>query len=79
MIKRKDILVIKKVPTQGLGDTTIKAEAEYFINFSKSEWRFCFSLHYNGSNILFVHATKIYQFKAKDFEIKAYMLPLGNI
>ena len=37
-------------------------------------------LHYNGSNsFLFVNATKIYQFKAKDSEIKKYPLCLGNI
>ena len=37
------------------------------------------SLHYNGSNsFLFVNATKIYQFKAKDSEIKPYPLCLGK-
>ena len=38
------------------------------------------SLHFNGSNsFLFVIAAKIYQFKAKDSEIKPYILCLGNI
>ena len=38
------------------------------------------SLHYNGMNsFLFVNATKIYKFKAKDYEIKGYALGLGNI
>ena len=38
------------------------------------------SLHYNGSkSFLFVNATKIYQFKAKDSDIKDYSLCLGNI
>ena len=38
------------------------------------------SLHYNGSNsFLFVNVVKIYQFKAKDSEIKLYPLFLGNI
>ena len=42
--------------------------------------RFVLSLHYNGSNsFLFVNATKIYQFQAKDSEIKDYALCLGNI
>ena len=37
-------------------------------------------MHYNGSNShLFVNATKIYQFKANDSEIKKYPLYLGNI
>ena len=38
------------------------------------------SLHYNGGNSsLFVNATIIPQFKAKDSEIKGYTLYLGNI
>ena len=38
------------------------------------------SLHYSGSrSFLFVNAAKIYQFKAKDSEIKEYALCLGNI
>ena len=38
------------------------------------------NLHYNGSNsFLFVNATKIYQFKSKDSEIKKYPLSLWNI
>ena len=56
------------------------AEAQYSFNFSRSNRKFCLSLHYNGSNsFLFVNATKIYQFKAKDSEIKDYALCLGNI
>ena len=34
--KKKDILVSGKGPTQGLDDTTITVEAEYSINFSRS-------------------------------------------
>ena len=38
------------------------------------------SLENHGSNsFLFVNATKIYQFKTKDFEIQDYALCLGNI
>ena len=38
------------------------------------------NLHYNGSSsFLFVNATKIYQFKSKDSEIKKHFLCLGNI
>ena len=37
-------------------------------------------MHYNGSNsFLFINTTKIYQFKAKDCEIKKCSLCLGNI
>ena len=67
-------------PTQGLQDTTLTAEAKYPINFTQSGKRFVLSLHYNGSNsFLFVNATKVYQSKAKNSEIKDYALCLGNI
>ena len=56
------------------------AEVQYLINFSRSNRKNCLHLHYNGSNsFLFVNAKKIYQFKAKDSEIKNYPLRLGNI
>ena len=55
-------------------------EAKYPINITQSRKRFVLSLHYNGSNsFLFVNATKIYQFKARNSEIKDYALCLGNI
>ena len=78
--KGKDILILGEGPTQGLDDTTLTAEAKYPINFTQSGKRFVLSLHYNGSNsFLFVNTTKIYQFKAKDSEVKDYTLCLGNI
>ena len=65
--KNKDVLILGEGPTQGLDYTSLTAEAKYPIN-------------YNGSNSLFlVNTTKIYQFKAKDSEIKDYTLWLGNI
>ena len=49
------------------------------LGFTQSGKRFVLRLRYNGSNsFLFVNATKIYQFKAKDSEIKDYTLCLGN-
>ena len=40
----------------------------------------CLSLHYNGANsCLFVNGTEIHKFKAKDSEIVASPLCLGNI
>ena len=78
--KKKYILILDNGPTQGLDDTRLTAEAQYSINFSRSNRKFCLSLHYNGSNsFLFVNATKIYQFKAKDSEVEIYPLRLGNI
>ena len=64
---KKDILILGEGLTQGLDDTTLTSEAKYPINFRQSWKRFILSLHYNGSNSsLFVNATKIYLFKAKD-------------
>ena len=78
--KWKDILILGKGPTQELNDTTFTVEVEYSINFLRWQRKFCLSLLYNGSNsVLFVNATDIYQFKAKDSEIKKYPLCLGNI
>ena len=78
--KNKNILILGKWPTQRLDDTTLTAEAEYPINFIQPRKRFVLSLHYNGSNsFLFVNTTKVYQFKAKKYEIKNYTLCLGNI
>ena len=78
--KGKDILILVEGPTQGLEDKTLTAEAKYPINFTQSGKRFVLSLHYNGSNsFLCVNAIKLYQFKAKNSEIKDYALFLGNI
>ena len=69
--KGKDILILGEGPTQELDDTTLTGEAKYPINFRQSGERFILSLHYNESNsFLFVNATKVYQFKAKNSEIK---------
>ena len=52
----------------------------YSINFTEKNKEFCLSLHYNGANsYLFVNGTEIYKFKAKDSEIVAIPLCLGNI
>ena len=77
--KLKDILILGKSPTQGL-EHTLAAEKLYSINFTKENTKFCLSLHYNGANrYLFVNGTEIIKFKAKDYEISAYPLCLGNI
>ena len=38
--KNKDILILGEGPTQGLDDTTLTAEANYSINFTKPRKRF---------------------------------------
>ena len=70
-------MILGKGPTQGL-EHTLSAETIYSINFTKKNRKFC--LHYNGANgYLFVNGTEIIKFKAKDSEIPAYSLCLGNI
>ena len=50
------------------------------INFLLTKKIFCLSLHYNRANsYLFVNGTEICKFKAKDSEIVASRLCLGNI
>ena len=52
----------------------------YSINFTEKKKKFSLSLHYNRANsYLFVNGKKIYKFKAKDSEIVANPLCLGNI
>ena len=77
--KKKDILVLRKGPTQGL-ESTLTAGKMYLINFTLTKKKFCLSLHYNGANsYLFVNGKEIYKFKAKDSEIFVGPIYLGNI
>ena len=77
--KKKDILVLRVGPTQGL-EHTLTAEKMYSINFTVTKKKFRLSLDYNGANsYLFVNGTEIYKFKTKDSEIVASPLCLGNI
>ena len=73
--KKKGILILVEGPTQRLDDPMLTTEAQYSINFSRSNSKFWLSLNYNGSNsFLFVNATKIYQLKAKYSELNKYIL-----
>ena len=77
--REKDILILGKGPTQGL-EHTLSAEKMYSINFTEHNKKFCLSLHYNKANsYLFVNGKEIHKFKAKDSEIVATPLCLGNI
>ena len=78
--KTKNILVLGKDFMQGIDHTTIFAEEMYSINFTKTNTKFCLSLHYNGSNsYLFVNGKEIHKFKTKDSEIVAAPLCLRKI
>ena len=76
--KGKDILILGRGPTQGLGGNSLTAEKMYSINFTVK--KNCLSLHYNGANsYLFVNGKEIIKFKAKDSNIVPRPLCLGNI
>ena len=78
-IRKKDISVLGRGPTQGL-ESTLTAEKMYSINFTVTKTKFCLSLNYNGGNsYLFVNGTEICKFKAKDSAMVASPLYLGNI
>ena len=78
--KGKDILILLVGQAQGLGEHSLTAKKMCSINFTITNVDFCLSLHYNGENsYLFVNGTEIIKFKAKDSEIVASPLCLGNI
>ena len=77
---KKNILIIGKGPTDGLDDTAITAEVDYFINFTEQQKKSCLSLHFNGSSrFLLSNGVKTYQFKAKNSETNASPFCLRNI
>ena len=52
--------------TQGIHDTTIYAEKNFYRNFTDPGKKFVLSLHYNGDNsYLFVNGRQELKFKAK--------------
>ena len=77
--ENKNILIFGEEPTHGSDDAILTANAKCPVNFTQPGKKFVLNLHYNRSNsFLFVKATKIYQFKAKGFEIRHYTLCLVN-
>ena len=77
--RKKDILILGKGPIQGL-EHTMSPEKMYSINFTEHSKKFCLILHYDGANsYLFVNRKEIHKFRAKDSEIVATPLCLGDI
>ena len=79
IIRKKDILVFGVGPTQGLEYALFVAKM-HSINFTENNSKLYLSLLYNGVNsYLLVNAREVYKYKAKDSEIVATPLCLGNI
>ena len=78
--RTESIIILGEGFTQGLDDTTLYAEKTFSINFTKTNTKFCLSLHYNVANsYLFVNGIEVVKFKAKDSEIVPYPLCIGNV
>ena len=78
--KGKDILILGKCPTQGLGEHSLTAKKMYSVNFADNGDKYCLNLHYNGeNNYLLVNGVVIIKFKAKVSNIIATPLCLGSI
>ena len=66
--------------TQGINDTTIYAEKNFYRNFTDFGKKFVLSLHYNGDNsYLFVNGRQELKFKAKTDQLVKEILCIGNL
>ena len=66
--------------TQGINDTAIYAEKNFYRNFTDFGKKFVLSLHYNGDNsYLFVNGRQELKFKAKTDQVVKEKLCIGNL
>ena len=66
--------------TQGINDTTIYAEKNYYRNFTEHGEKFVLSLHYNGDDsYLFVNGRQELKFKANNDQLIKEKLCIGNL
>ena len=66
--------------TQGINDTTIYAEKNFYRNFTDPGKKIVLSLHYNGGNsYLFVNSRQELMFKCKTDQLVKEKLCIGNL
>ena len=66
--------------TQGIHDTTLYVEKNYYRNFTNPCKKFLLSLHYNGDDIyLFVNGRQKIKFKTKTDQLVKEKLCIGNL
>ena len=66
--------------TQGINDTTLYVEKNYWRNFTDPGKKFIISLHYNGDeSYFFVNSRQELKFKAKTDQIVKEKLCIGNL
>ena len=74
------IYVMGTALTQGIHDTTLYAEKNFYRNFTDPGKKFIIRLHYNGDDsYLFVNGRQELKFKEKDDQIISERLCLGNL
>ena len=74
------IYLMGKGLTQGINDTTIYADKNFYRNFTDFGKKFVLSLHYNGdSSYLFVNGRQELKFKAKTDQLVKEKLCIGNL
>ena len=78
--RAKHIYLMGTGLTQGINDTTIYAEKNFYRNFTDFGKKFVLSLHYNGDNsYLFVNGRQELKFKAKTDQLVKEKLCIGNL
>ena len=78
--RENHIYVIGDAFTQGIYNTTLYVEKNYWRNFTDPGKKFALSLHYNGDDsYLLVNGRQELKFKAKDDQIINEKLCLGNL
>ena len=66
--------------TQGIHDTTLNAEKNFYRNFTDPGKKFMLSLHYNGDDsYLFVNGRQVLKFKCKNDQLVKKKLCIGNL
>ena len=78
--RANNIYVMGDALVQGINDTTIYAEKNFYRNFTDPGKKFVLSLHNNGDNsYLFVNGRQQLKFKAKNNQIIEEKICIGNL
>ena len=78
--RANNIYVMGDGLTQGIHDTTLYVEKNFYRNFTDPGKNFVLSLHYNGNNsYLFVNGRQELKFKAKTDQLVKEKLCIGNL
>ena len=78
--RANNIYVMGDVLTQGIHDTTLYVEKNYYRNFTNPGKKFVLSLHYNGDDsYLFINGRQELKFKCKTDQLVKEKLCIGNL